>query len=298
MKKIILPFVFDIFVFLILKTIRRTMSKDAAKDEMSFLDHLEELRWHLIRSVLAIVIVATVAFIFKDFIFDVLLFGPKNKDFITYRWFCSISQTLGQGSTFCIEELPFRIQSRTMAGQFSAHLWTSILAGFIVSFPYIIFEFWRFISPGLYEKERKNARGFIFIASILFFIGVLFGYYIVTPLSINFLGNYTVSSEIFNDFDLSSYIGLLRASVLASGIIFELPIIIYFLTRVGLITPQFLKKNRKISLVFVLSLSAIITPPDIASQIIVSIPILILYEVSIVIAKIVTRNQNKALKNV
>ena len=298
MKKIILPFVFDTFVFLIIKTIRRTMSTDAAKDEMSFLDHLEELRWHLIRSVLAIVIVATVAFIFKDFIFDVLLFGPKNKDFITYRWFCSISQTLGQGSTFCIEELPFRIQSRTMAGQFSAHLWTSILAGFIVSFPYIIFEFWRFISPGLYEKERKNARGFIFIASILFFIGVLFGYYIVTPLSINFLGNYTVSSEIFNDFDLSSYIGLLRASVLASGIIFELPIIIYFLTRVGLITPQFLKKNRKISLVFVLSLSAIITPPDIASQIIVSIPILILYEVSIVIAKIVTRNQNKALKNV
>ena len=293
MKKIILPFVFDIFVFLILKTIRRTMSTDAAKDEMSFLDHLEELRWHLIRSVLAIVIVATVAFIFKDFIFDVLLFGPKNKDFITYRWFCSISQTLGQGSTFCIEELPFRIQSRTMAGQFSAHLWTSILAGFIVSFPYIIFEFWRFISPGLYEKERKNARGFIFIASILFFIGVLFGYYIVTPLSINFLGNYTVSSEIFNDFDLSSYIGLLRASVLASGIIFELPIIIYFLTRVGLITPQFLKKNRKISLVFVLSLSAIITPPDIASQIIVTIPILILYEVSILISKIVYKRQLK-----
>ncbi len=274
------------------------MSTESPKDEMSFLDHLEELRWHLIRSVLAIVIVATIAFIFKDFIFDVLLFGPKNKDFITYRWFCSISQSLGQGSSFCIEELPFRIQSRTVAGQFSAHLWTSILSGFIVSFPYIIFEFWKFISPGLYEKERKNARGFIFIASLLFFIGVLFGYYIVTPLSINFLGNYTVSSEIFNDFDLSSYIGLLRASVLASGIIFELPIIIYFLTRVGIVTPQFLRKNRKISLVLVLSLSAIITPPDIASQIIVSIPILILYEASIIIAKIVTKNQNKALKDV
>ncbi len=274
------------------------MNTESPKDEMSFLDHLEELRWHLIRSVLAIVIVATIAFIFKDFIFDVLLFGPKNKDFITYRWFCSISQSLGQGSSFCIEELPFRIQSRTVAGQFSAHLWTSILSGFIVSFPYIIFEFWKFISPGLYEKERKNARGFIFIASLLFFIGVLFGYYIVTPLSINFLGNYTVSSEIFNDFDLSSYIGLLRASVLASGIIFELPIIIYFLTRVGIVTPQFLRKNRKISLVLVLSLSAIITPPDIASQIIVSIPILILYEASIIIAKIVTKNQNKALKDV
>jgi len=274
------------------------MSETLPKDEMSFLDHLEELRWHLIRSVLAIVIIATIAFLFKDFIFDVLLFGPKNKDFITYRWFCTISQTLGQGSSFCIDELPFRIQSRTVAGQFSAHLWTSVLAGFILSFPYIIFEFWKFISPGLYEKERKNARGFIFIASILFFIGVLFGYYIVTPLSINFLGNYSVSSEIFNDFDLSSYIGLLRASVLASGIIFELPIIIYFLTRIGVVTPEFLRKNRKISLVLVLSLSAIITPPDVVSQIIVSIPILILYEVSILIAKIVTRNQDKALKNV
>ena len=273
------------------------MSAKQPKDEMSFLDHLEELRWHLIRSVIAILIVAIVAFIFKDFIFDVLLFGPKQKDFITYRWFCSISQTLGQGNSFCIDELPFRIQSRTMAGQFSAHLWTSILAGFILAFPYIIFEFWKFIGPGLYEKERKNARGFIFIASMLFFIGVLFGYYIVTPLSINFLGNYSVSSEIFNDFDLSSYIGLLRASVLAAGIIFELPIIVYFLTKVGIITPDFLRKNRKISLVVVLSLSAIITPPDIASQIIVSIPILVLYEVSILISRIVTSRQNEVLKN-
>ena len=274
------------------------MSATTPRDEMSFLDHLEELRWHLIRSVLAIVIIASIAFVFKDFIFDVILFGPKKKSFITYRWFCSLSQTLGQGSSFCLEELPFRIQSRTVAGQFSAHLWTSVLAGFIISFPYIIYEFWKFVSPGLYEKERKNARGFIFIASLLFFIGVLFGYYIVTPLSINFLGNYSVSSEIFNDFDLSSYIGLLRASVLASGIIFELPIIIYFLTRVGIVSPEFLKKNRKISLVVVLSLSAIITPPDVVSQIIVSIPILILYEVSIVIAKIVTRNQDKGLTNV
>ena len=274
------------------------MSANQQKDEMSFLDHLEELRWHLIRSVIAILIIATVAFIFKDFIFDVILFGPKQKDFVTYRWFCSISQTLGQGSSFCIDDLPFRIQSRTMAGQFSAHLWTSILAGFIIAFPYIIFEFWKFISPGLYEKERKNARGFILIASTLFFIGVFFGYYIVTPLSINFLGNYSVSSEIFNDFDLSSYIGLLRASVLASGIIFELPIIVYFLTKVGIVTPEFLRKNRKVSLVLVLSLSAIITPPDIASQIIVSIPILILYEVSILISRIVIRKQNQALKNI
>ncbi len=261
---------------------------------MSFLDHLEELRWHLIRSTLAILIFGAIAFVMKDFIFNQLIFGPKKIDFITYQWFCSISEALGQGNSFCITEMPFRIQSRTMAGQFSAHLWTSILAGFIVAFPYVIYEFWRFISPGLLDRERKHARGFIFVASLLFFIGVLFGYYVVTPLSINFLGNYTVSNEVFNDFDLSSYIGLLRASVLASGLIFELPIIIYFLSQIGIVTPEYLRKNRKFALVIVLSLSAIITPPDIASQIIVSIPILILYEVSIFISRFVVRRQQRS----
>jgi sec-independent protein translocase protein TatC len=260
-------------------------------NQMSFLDHLEELRWHLIRSVLSILIFGIVAFMFKDFIFNTLLFGPKSTDFITYRWFCELSQMLGQGNNFCIQEMPFRIQSRTMAGQFSAHLWTSILAGFIVSFPYVLFEIWKFISPGLNQNERSNARGFILIASALFFMGVLFGYYIITPLSINFLGNYTVSSEVFNDFDLASYIGLLRASVLSSGLIFELPIIIYFFTKIGIVSPEFLKKNRKFALVILLSLSAIITPPDIASQIIVCIPLFILYEVSIVISKIVYKKQ-------
>ena len=269
-----------------------------ASDEMSFLDHLEELRWHLIRSTLAIVIIGSVAFIAKDFIFDTILFGPKKIDFFTYRLFCELSQSLGQGNSLCIEEMPFRIQSRTMSGQFSAHLWTSLTAGFILAFPYIIFEVWRFISPGLHSNERKNARGFIFIASILFFIGVLFGYYIVTPLSINFLGNYTVSNEVFTDFDLSSYISLLRASVLSSGLIFELPILMYFLTKIGIVTPQFLKKNRKFAIVLVLILSAVITPPDIASQVIVTIPILILYEVSIFISKVVFKRQQKELKNV
>ncbi len=262
-------------------------------NQMSFLDHLEELRWHLIRSVVSIIIVGSLAFLFKDFIFDTLLFGPKNINFITYRWFCNISEILGQGNSFCIQEMPFRIQSRTMAGQFSAHLWTSILAGFIVSFPYVLYELWKFISPGLNNYERKNARGFILIASLLFFMGVLFGYFIITPLSINFLGNYSVSDEVFNDFDLASYISLLRASVLASGLIFELPIVIYFFTKIGIVTPNFLKSNRKFALVILLSLSAIITPPDIASQIIVCIPLLILYEVSIFISRIVYKKQEK-----
>ena len=264
-----------------------------ADKEMSFLEHLEDLRWHLLRSITAILIAALAAFLAKDFVFDVLLFGPKKTDFLTSRLLCQASNILGFDDGLCISELPFRIQSRTMAGQFSAHIWTSITLGFVVSFPYVIYQFWKFISPGLYFHERKTASGFISISSLLFFIGVLFGYYVVTPLSIRFLGTYTVSAEIFNDFDLSSYTALVRASVLASGIIFELPILVYFLTKIGLITPEFMRKYRKIALVLVMFLSAVITPPDVASQIIVAIPVLVLYELSIFISKRVIRNMNK-----
>jgi sec-independent protein translocase protein TatC len=264
------------------------------ENEMSFLQHLEALRWHLIRASLAVIILGFAAFIAKDFIFDTLIFGPKKADFFTYEFFCNISKMMGQGTSFCIDELPFRIQSRAVSGQFSAHLWTSVTAGFIIAFPYILFEFWRFIQPGLLQHEKNNARGFIVIASFLFFLGVLFGYYIVSPLSINFLGSYTVSDQVFNDFDLDSYISLLRASVLSSGLIFELPILMYFFTKIGLVTPALLKNNRKFAIIIVLSISAIITPPDIASQIIVTIPILILYEVSIIISKIVHKRQLKA----
>lgn len=274
---------------------RREKNKSIEK-EMSFLDHLEDLRWHLIRATLAVVILATIAFLAKDFIFDVLLFGPKNPDFPTYKLLCRLATNIGLEDSFCFTEEQFRIQSRTMAGQFSAHIWTSIMAGFIIAFPYVLYEFWKFISPGLHEKERSTSRGFILIASLLFFIGVLFGYYVVTPLSINFLGSYRVSDQVFNDFDLSSYIGLVRASVLASGLIFELPIIIYFLTKVGIVTPEFLRKYRKFALVIVLILSAIITPPDIASQVIVSVPVIILYEVSIYISRWVVRKQERKEK--
>jgi sec-independent protein translocase protein TatC len=274
----------------------RREENNTIEKEMSFLDHLEDLRWHLIRATLAIVIVATVAFLAKDFIFDVLLFGPKNPDFPTYKLLCRLATNIGLEDSFCFTEEQFRIQSRTMSGQFSAHIWTSIMAGFIIAFPYVLYEFWKFISPGLRDNERSTSRGFILIASLLFFIGVLFGYYVVTPLSINFLGSYRVSDQVFNDFDLSSYIGLVRASVLASGIIFELPIIIYFLTKVGIVTPELLRKYRKFALVIVLILSAIITPPDIASQVIVSVPVLILYEVSIYISKWVIRKQKRKEK--
>ncbi|RZP04988.1 MAG: twin-arginine translocase subunit TatC [Flavobacteriales bacterium] len=264
--------------------------------EMSFLDHLEDLRWHLIRSFLSVIILASIAFLAKDFIFNVLIFGPKHSDFPTYKILCEIAQFIGFKDSFCFTELPFRIQSRTMGGQFSAHVWTSITAGFIIAFPYILNEMWKFISPGLKTNERSSAKGFILKASLLFFIGVLFGYYVVTPLSINFLGTYQVSGEVYNDFDLSSYISLVRASVIASGLIFELPILIYILTKVGIVSPEILKKYRKLSLVIVLILSAIITPPDIASQVIVSVPIIVLYEISIYISKAVIRKQKRLFK--
>jgi sec-independent protein translocase protein TatC len=269
------------------------MAKKKVTEEMSFLDHLEELRWHLIRSTFAVLIFGSAAFVFSKYIFDHIIFAPTRMDFPTYKFFCSIATYFGFESDFCAEALPFTIQSRTMAGQFSADIWTSIWAGFIVAFPYVLYEVWRFISPGLYEKERKNSRGFIFVASFLFFLGVLFGYYVVAPLSINFLGTYSVSDMVTNEFDIGSYIATLRSSVIACGIIFELPIIIYFLTKVGLVTPEILKKYRKIALVVVLILSAIITPPDVASQIVVAIPILVLYQLSIYISGFVLRKEAK-----
>ena len=261
--------------------------------DMSFLGHLEVLRWTLIRSSLAIVAFGMVAFVMKDFIFNQILLAPKDPSFFTYRFLCSVSRSLGTDG-LCIDEIPFIVQSRTMAGQFSAHIWTSIAFGFILAFPYIIYEVWKFIKPALYDNEKKHARSFIIITSFLFFLGILFGYYVITPLSINFLGSYRVADEVKNNFDLSSYTGLLKASCLSSGFIFELPIIIYFLTKMGLVTPEFLREYRKYALVLVLILAAVITPPDIISQIIVAIPMVILYEVSIKISKFIIKKQEAA----
>lgn len=269
------------------------MSK-AQKKDLSFLDHLEILRWHLVRSTVAILIVATVAFLFKNIIFDRILLAPTKLDFFTYQLLCDISKFFTEKG-MCIEELPFTLQSLGMSEQFSIHIWVSITAGIIVAFPYIIWESWRFISPGLYKHERKYATWFILLSSLLFFIGVLFGYYVITPLSVNFLGNYSVSDIVDKNFKIGSYISIIKSSVLASGFMFELPIIIYFLAKMGLVTPDFLKTYRKHAIVLVLILAAVITPPDVISQIIVTIPVVLLYELSIVIAKVIYKKQNKEL---
>jgi len=261
--------------------------------EMSFLDHLEELRWLLVRSTTAIVIMACVTYFISDYLFDTIIFGPTRPTFFTYRYFCELSHQLGFAESICITEMPFIIQNTEMEGQVNIFVWMCILAGFILSFPYILWEVWKFIGPALYEKEKKNARVFIFTSSLLFFLGVLFGYYVVIPMSVNFVATFTISSAITNQFTLDSYIGMVKTSVLASGLFFELPIIIYFLTKLGLVTPIFLRKYWKYAVVIILIVAAIVTPPDVVSQTIVAIPMLIIYEVSILISKIVFYNKKK-----
>lgn len=276
------------------------MAKKEKKNpgEMSFLDHLEELRWLLVRSTIAVLIAATALFFVSDYIFDEIIFGPINPNFITYRFFCDLSHSLGFAESICVTEMDFIVQNTAMEGQVNILIWMCIVGGFILGFPYILWELWKFISPALYEKERKNAKVFIFIASLLFFLGVLFGYFVVVPMSINFFATFKVSSIVKNEFNIDSYIGMIKTSVIASGLYFELPIVIYFLTKLGLVTPDFLRKYRKWGIVIILIVAAIVTPPDVVSQIMVAIPMLLIYELSIILSAIVVRKKKQEeLKN-
>ncbi|WP_439129427.1 twin-arginine translocase subunit TatC [Polaribacter sp.] len=264
-----------------------------AQKEMSFLGHLEELRWHLVRSASAIFIIAIVLFIFQKEVYEHFLLAHRKPDFITYQLFCDFFNLFGMDSTFCNVTFKDNLISLKPTQQLMNSIWSSLILGIVLSFPYLLWEIWRFISPGLTEKEIKNSSGFIFIASFLFFIGIAFSFYVIAPISIHFLYNYQITDLIQNNFTMDSHIGLVTNMLLGVSILFELPVLVYFLTKIGLVTPQFLKKYRKHALVVVLILAAIITPPDIASQVIVAIPILILYEVSIKVSKMVIKKQQK-----
>jgi sec-independent protein translocase protein TatC len=261
--------------------------------EMSFLDHLEELRWVLVRSSVAVLIMATITYFFADYIFDTIIFGPTKIDFVTYKFFCEASHYIGFADSICITELPFKIINTEIEGQVNIFIWTCITAGFILAFPYILWQFWKFISPALYEKEKKHAKLFIFTASVLFFLGVLFGYFVIVPMSVNFLATFSISSVVENNITVSSYVSMVKTAVIASGLFFELPIIIYFLTKLGLVTPKFLRTYRKYAIVIVLIVAAIVTPPDVVSQITVAIPMLLIYEASIFISVGVIKNKKK-----
>ncbi|MDA3952245.1 MAG: twin-arginine translocase subunit TatC [Bacteroidales bacterium] len=265
--------------------------------DMSFLEHLEELRWHLLRAISAIIIIAIVAFIFHEIVFDKIILAPKNSDFFTNRMLCLLGQSVNIPK-LCINTTTFQIISIKMAGQFTMHITTSIVVGLIVGFPYVFWEFWRFLKPALYEKEATHSRGAVFISSFLFLIGVLFGYFVIAPLSIHFLGSYSVSEQVANQINLKSYIGTITSVTLAAGLTFELPVLIYFLSKAGLVTPEFLKKYRRHSIIVILILAATITPPDIFSLILVTFPLLILYEAGIIISrKIVNKSSTKNPKN-
>ena len=253
--------------------------------EMSFLEHLEELRWHIMRSIIAVLIVAIIAFIFPSILFDVIIFAPAQEDFITYKWFCSLGKLLGIDA-LCFGALPFtNFVSLDMGAQFTWHLWGSFIAGFVVAFPYIAWEMWSFIKPALHPDEKKKITGIVFYISILFIMGIGFGYYLLAPLTVNFLGNYDVMGQVSNTPAFTSYISTILTVVLGCGILFELPVVIYFLAKTGIVSPAFLIQYRKHAIVIILFLAAIITPPDVASQILVAIPLMGLYEISILIAK-------------
>ena len=264
------------------------------QNEMSFLEHLEELRWHIIRSVLAVMVFAVVAFIMKDFIFNTIILNPRTPEFWTNRMFARFADYLGT-EALKINQKPLELISIQIAGQFLTHIWVSIIAGFVIAAPFVFYEFWKFIKPALYEKEKRYAGGAVFFTSILFLAGILFGYFLIVPLSVHFLGSYNVSGEVTNQINLRSYIGSVTSISLAAGVVFLLPIFSFFLSKVGILTPEFMRAYRKHSYVVMLLLSAIITPPDIFSQVMVFIPLFILYEVSILISKRVVKKREKEL---
>ena len=265
---------------------------DDEPGEMSFLDHLEELRWHLIRSLTAIFVFAIAAFVSKGIIFGEIILGPSKPSFWTYRMLCNLSEILNSDA-LCISELPFIIQSRQMTGQFSMHITSSFVIGLICAFPYAFWEIWRFVKPGLYDKERKAATGATFYVSLLFFMGVFFGYFVVTPISINFLSNYQIDPSILNEFDIISYVSTVTTLVLACALLFQLPIVVFFATKAGLVSSSLLKTYRKHSIIVILMLSAVLTPPDPFSQVLIAIPLGLLYQLSILIAVKLEKKERK-----
>ncbi|MCB0707140.1 MAG: twin-arginine translocase subunit TatC [Saprospiraceae bacterium] len=254
------------------------------QSEMSFLDHLEELRWHIIRSLLVVVCAGIILFLFYKSIFEHVIFGPANPEFITYRIICNLSDAM------CFTPPDIPAQAIGFGESFIMSIKTSFVIGLIVSFPYVFWEFWRFISPGLYKKERKATRGIVFICSMLFLTGVLFGYFIIAPFAVNFLMGFTIPG-VQNTPTLSSYLNYMIMFTAPAGMIFELPIVVYFLSKVGLVTPEFMRQYRRHSIIAILLVAAIVTPPDVITQFLIGIPLYFLYEISILISARVAKKE-------
>ncbi|MDX1939293.1 MAG: twin-arginine translocase subunit TatC [Saprospiraceae bacterium] len=271
------------------------MGSDGSGREMSFLDHLEELRWHIIRGLLAVVVGGIVLFIFQDWLFNSVIFGPKNENFISYRVFCWISQELRLGEAMCMRPPKFTVQTVGVGEPFITAIKVSMIGGVVIGFPFIFWEIWKFIRPGLYPKERNATNGAVFVCSILFIVGVLFGYFIVSPFGLRFLVGYSIPG-VSNNPTLSSMINYMIMFTLPSGLIFELPVVVYVLSRIGLVTPADMRKYRRHAIVAILIIAGVLTPPDAVTQFLVGIPLLVLYEVSILISARVAKQLAKKEK--
>lgn len=259
---------------------------ETEEKKMSFLDHLEELRWRLVKCAIAILVVATILFLYQEWIMETIFLSMKNPNFVSFRFMC---QVFG----ICITEIPVKMQSMTVSGQFSYALMTSLMGGIVLSFPFIFYQLWAFVKPGLRYKEKSVAKGLVFYVSMLFFFGILFGYFVIAPLTIQFFGTYQISKQIENNFTINSYMSMILSTVFYTGLLFLLPVVIYIFSKLGIITPAFLRKYRKHAIVAVLIVAAAITPPDVLSQIIVSIPIILLYEIGILVSVRVEKNMIK-----
>jgi sec-independent protein translocase protein TatC len=270
------------------------------QQEMTFIDHLETLRWHIIRAAASIVVFALAAFFSKELVFHDIILAPARTDFWTYRMICTLGDMV-HNPDLCIRKMNFIIQAREMSSQFTTHMSVSFIIGLVLAFPYAFWEIWRFIKPGLYPRERKNSRGAVFFVTVLFIMGLLFGYFFAAPLSINFLASYQVDPSIENQIDLQSYISTLTTMVFSCALMFELPMVVFFLAKAGLVSAELLTMYRRHAIVVVLIIAAVVTPPDVLSMTIFAIPLYLLYEASAVIARIVRRRDierlNKELKN-
>jgi len=265
-------------------------AKSGDEKEMNFLEHLEELRWHIFRSLVSVLFFSIIIFMCKNFIFEHIILAPKNKDFPTYQFFCNLSKFT------CFTPPDFTIMPRELSEQFITHLKVSFLLGIVISFPYIFYEIWRFIKPGLYPNEKKAARGVVFVCSVPFIIGILVGYYMITPFAVSFLASYSIADEIISSPSLASYVNNITMFIIPAAIMFELPVLVYFLSRIGIMSPAFMRTYRKHAIVIILIFAAIITPPEPITQIMIGIPVLVLYELSISISKIAQKRYNSELE--
>lgn len=265
--------------------------------EMSFFDHIEVLRKHLLRSLAVITVFTCFAFYFSDFIWGTIIMGPKDPSFWTYRMMCKLVDAFPSvvGPEFCITKIDAKLINTEMSGQFTLQMNSGIMVGLILGVPYLLFEIWLFIKPALLEEERKSASGFVFFASLLFMAGIMFGYYLIAPLSINFLINFTVDPEIQNTITVDSYLSTVLTLTLGSGIIFQLPVVIFVLSKLGVMTPQFMRKSRRYAAVLILVVAAVVTPTaDPYTMMIVALPLFLLYELSIMISANIQRKKLKA----